>query len=421
MSATCQSTANRIKRLFWIVLLLGVMLLCNCTERQLASPTPQMDIEQRFWVRVLLLNNVRTATLKTESSFNILAQRMQPGTTYCGHKGEIVTINMSAGIIHIAGRPFPGNQVVILPGAPYIFSLDGHDYRGKLKLIPNPGGKSFSAINLVPLEPYLAGVVGAEMPDYWEPTALRAQAIAARTYCLYIKKRFGSKRNWDVSKTQANQVYRGVCAESAQVWAAVNKTGGQVLVCKGPDGEEDIFPTYYSSTCGGHTANSSKVFGDSFETLTGVPCPYCKNIAKPRFFFWPTAQFDKSDVTARLLKKYPKLKHLKEITSIRPVTQSNYGQFSRLTSVKLKGLDNKSEHLRAEDLRLVIDPTGRKIRSTICKIISIDDKWAFVSGRGWGHGVGMCQCGAQGMAREGKSTRQILSYYYPGSRIVNIY
>jgi stage II sporulation protein D len=132
------------------------------------------------------------------------------------------------------------------------------------------------------------------------------------------------------------------------------------------------------------------------------------------------AQFDKAIVGTKLVQKYSRLKQLGEITNIIPTRQSNYGQFSRLTLVKLLGSTSKSDSLRAEDLRLTIDPTGNKIKSTICQIINMGDKWAFLSGRGYGHGVGMCQCGAQAMARGGKTARDILSYYYPGSRILTI-
>ncbi|MFZ0035408.1 MAG: SpoIID/LytB domain-containing protein, partial [Sedimentisphaerales bacterium] len=280
---------------------------------------------------------------------------------------------------------------------------------------------TFDAINFVPLEPYLAGVISAEMPNYWEPEALKAQTIAARTYCLYIKKRFGDRRNWDVTKTQANQRYLGVAAESTQVWDAVNQTRGQVLVCKQTDGTKELFPAYYGSSCGGHTENSKNVFGDFFEPLVGVPCLYCENVAKPDFFFWPLVQFNKTDVTNSLLKRYPKLTELGEITDINSAEQSNYGEFSRLTLIKLIGSTGKSDFLRAEDFRLAVDPSGQGIKSAICQIVDMGDKWAFVSGRGFGHGVGMCQCGAEGMARGGKTARQILSYYYPGSKTIRVY
>jgi stage II sporulation protein D len=133
-------------------------------------------------------------------------------------------------------------------------------------------------------------------------------------------------------------------------------------------------------------------------------------------------QLDKTVVTATLQRKYPKLNELGEvITNIESVKQSDYNDFSRLTMVKLIGSAGKSEFVRAEDLRLTIDPAGNKVRSTNCKIISMDDKFMFLAGRGFGHGVGMCQCGAEGMALQGKTTAEILSHYYPGSKIARAY
>ena len=381
-----------------------------------------MDIEPQFWVRALLLDNIEACTLKIESSFSITDDpnlQTQLPTARFDQIDAPISIQLINGEITIGGRPFMNDEITIFPDEPYIFKLNGNGYRGKLKLIINPDGGSFDAINLVPPDAYLAGVVGAEMPRYWEPEALKAQAIAARTYCFYIKKRFGGNRKWDMKKTAAHQVYRGVRAESIQIWNIVNQTKGQVLVCKQTDGTEDIFPTYYSSICGGYTENSKNVFGDSFEPLIGVPCPYCKNVAKPKFFFWPLIQFDNTYVITRLLRRYPNLKQLGEITSIESVAPSNE-DFPRLTKIKLTGSNGKSDFLRAEDFRLAIDPTGRKLRSAICQIAKRGDKWEFSSGKGWGHGVGMCQCGAQGMARQGKNAKQILSYYYPSSKILTI-
>jgi stage II sporulation protein D len=419
-------TANRSKFLTQIVsgtiFLFFLTIQPGCRPRELARPTPQMDATQRYWIRVLLLNNVKNCTLQTSSPFYITNPKEVPPleTNFNTIEGPI-KIKLSAGKLTIAGRTFSSDKLIFHTNQPHIFRLNNNEYRGKLELIINHNSNTFDVINHVPLEPYLAGVIGAEMPDYWEPEALKAQAIVARTYCLYIKNRFGIRRNWDVAKTQANQVYIGVKEESAPIWNAVNDTFGQVLTCRHPDGTEAIFPTYYSSVCGGHTENSKNVFGDTFRPLTGVACPYCKDVAKLTLFFWPMAQFDKGTVTTRLFKKYPQLKQLGEITDILPAEKSDYGRFSRLTKIKLVGSTGKSDFLRAEDLRLSIDPTGKQIQSAICQIEKWDDKWAFLAGRGWGHGVGMCQHGAQGMARQGKNAEQILKYYYPGSKIVNIY
>jgi len=407
------------------ILMLGLLSMGGCKSRQPTAPTIQMDIESRFWVRVLLLNNVSSCTLASVSPLSVSKDWIIPRTRRTEIRLEKVdvpiNIKLINGRITIAGQTFAGNEAVFSPEDPYIFNLNGDDYRGNLRFIVNPDGKSFDAINLVPPEPYLAGVVGAEMPDYWEAEALKAQAIAARTYCFYIKKRFGVNRTWDVKQTAANQVYRGVNAESTRTWKAVNHTKGRVLTCRQTDGTQEIFPSYFSSTCGGHTENSSNVFGDSFEPLIGVPCPYCETVAKPKFFFWPMIRFDKAEVADKLLRKYPTLKKLGKIVSINPAAQSDYGKISRLTKIEIIGSNGKSDFLRAEDFRLTVDPTGRKLKSSICQIVNWDNYWAFLSGKGWGHGVGMCQYGAEGMAREGKNAEQILSYYYPASGTKSIY
>jgi stage II sporulation protein D len=382
-----------------------------------------MDVDPQFWVRVLLLDDIETCTLKIESSFSITDDPNHQTQLPIARFDQIdapIEVQLVNGQITIGGRPFMNDKVVVSPNEPYMFNLDGQYYRGKLKLFLNPDSGSFDAINLVPPEAYLAGVVGAEMPDYWEPEALKAQAIAARTYCLSIKKRFGQNREWDIKKTAAHQVYGGVREESAQIWNSVNQTKGQVLVCKQTDGTEDIFPTYYSSICGGHTENSVNVFGDSFEPLIGVPCSYCSKVAKPKYFSW-LIQFDNAYVVSRLMTRYPNLKQLGNIIDIESVSPSDYKDFSRLTKIKLLGSNGKSDFLRAEDFRLAIDPTGRKFKSATCQMVKRGDKWEFSSGRGWGHGVGMCQCGAQGMARKGKKAKKILSYYYPDSKIISFY
>jgi len=379
-----------------------------------------MDLEPQFWVRVLLLNDTTSCTLKANCSFSIID--VQDQTTIRNDRiGIPIKTQISNGKIVVAENSFTAKEIIIFPDKPHIFNLNGQDYRGKLKLIINSDGNSFDAINLVPPEAYLAGVIGAEMPDYWEPQALKAQAIAARTYCWYIKKHFGNTRQWDIRKTQSHQVYLGVKAESAQVWDALDSTHGKILACKQTSGTDDVFPAYYSSTCGGYTENSQYVFGDSFEPLTGVPCPYCRDVAKPKFFFWPMIQIDKTDVTKRLLERYPRLKQLGEITDIQSARQSNYNGFSRLTSIKLVGSTGKSDFLRAEDFRLTIDPSGRKLKSAIFQIENTADKWTFLSGRGFGHGVGMCQCGAESMARKSKTAEQILFYYFPNSKIRKAY
>ncbi|MBW8000957.1 MAG: SpoIID/LytB domain-containing protein [Planctomycetes bacterium] len=382
-----------------------------------------MDVRDEFWVRVLLFEGIKKCTVKSRSELYIIDAKARNPVASFSKAGPDVEISSSKYGFFVNNRKVSGSQLLVKTNSPYVFGINGVEYRGKLKLIHNADG-SFDAINLVPLEPYLSGVVGAEMPDYWEASALETQAIAARTYCLYIKKRFGVNRRWDVKKTQASQAYHGIAAESARIQKAVDKTYGLVLVCRYGDGSEDVFPAYYSSVCGGHTENHQNVFGgESLEPLVGVKCRYCKYTARTPFYYWPMVQFDKKMVSEKILKKYPKLKNLGKVVKLaaskKSVHEDEY--ITRMTMVKVSGSTGKEGFLRGEDLRLTVDPSGYKIKSTICEIVDMGEKWAFISGRGFGHGVGMCQHGAQGMARRGKRTSEILMHYYPGSTIKSIY
>lgn len=416
------------------------VLLHGCERRKIIQPTPQMDVASPYWVRVLLLAGTVECEIEVPSAFRVVrpdrGAGIQDGQPLLTAPRLATKVRLADGRLMLGATSLADEEVVISPEHPYVFILNGQGYRGKLKLVLNRDGQTFDAINLIPLEPYLASVVGAEMPNYWEPQALQAQAIAARTYCLYIKNRFGVNRHWDIGRTQANQVYGGISAESAQTWNAVSNTYGRVLMVAGSRAaspaslssmDRGLFPAYYSSICGGHTAAGEEAFGDSGQTsdvasvLKGVPCPYCRDVAKLSLFFWPMVQFDREVVTRQLVERYPGLAALGEIRELHVTDRHDYGRFSRVTRVKLVGATGRTDTLRGEDLRLALDPTGRKVKSTVCQIVPWGNGWAFLSGRGWGHGVGMCQCGAEGMARSGREAEAILQYYYPGCEIVSTY
>jgi len=132
-----------------------------------------MGVAERFWVRVLLLDNIRDCTLTSLSPFSVINAQTQTAEARFEQRDGLVNISISADGIVVGGHLVSSEQVIILPDEPHIFKLNGNAYRGKLKLAINADSDSFDVVNLVPLEPYLAGVVGAEMPDYWEPMALR--------------------------------------------------------------------------------------------------------------------------------------------------------------------------------------------------------------------------------------------------------
>lgn len=364
----------------------------------------------------MLHDNATQCILTSTAGFSVRDSNLLLKAHY-GVNSEPVEISVISGFIKIGDRMF-GNGTVIVPDQSSILDINSKMYRGVIKLFTDTEGRTFRVVNELHIEEYLAGVVGAEMPSYWGKEALKAQTIAARTYCTYTKNRFGVNRQWDVKKTQANQVYRGVSAETVTVRQAVDETRGMVLQCKLRDSTIGIFPTYYSSTCGGHTESSYNTFGEYFPPLNGTRCEYCVKTAPPNYMAWGPVVFSESDITAKVLAHYPTLAELEKIESIEPVKVSEYGESKgRIVSFKLIGKDGKDAYLKGEDLRLTIDPSGTKIKSTFCKIKKVGDQYSF-TGKGFGHGVGMCQYGAQAMARVGKNYHQILRFYYPTATLV---
>ena len=340
------------------------------------------------------------------------------GTLADFRSDELFVVRFSDGMLVIGEHRFSG-EVLVRPHEPHVFRINGKAYRGHLRLSVSESERTFEAINHAPLESYLFGVIGAEMQSYWEPEALKTQAVASRTYCLFIKDRFGRNRTWDVTQSESSQVYRGLDAETPTVRAAVLATAGEVLVApSADDGRELIIPAYYSSSCGGHTEVAENVFGgEQIAPLCGVQCKYCAGVARRSNYYWKPVTMTMRQISEKLIKRYPTLKKLRRISDFKV---SKLGYKGRAVRVRLIGKNGKTDTVRGEDFRLTLDPTGRKIKSAVFTVEKKGNRVTFQNGMGFGHGVGLCQCGAQGMARKGKTYKDILSYYFPESKLVTI-
>ncbi|HBG78449.1 MAG TPA: hypothetical protein DDW84_06350 [Phycisphaerales bacterium] len=415
-------SSSACRKYAWCVFyaLSAVMFLVGCDSNELNGQVAVRQSPDPYIVRVLLDDHIAGADFHVGSQYKIINPQSLEVFDVEKTSGKINISPADQGI-KIGEQIFATSRLLIQPPDNLPFSINGQAYRGNLELISD--GNGLMAINNVSIETYLAGVVGAEMPSYWEDEALKAQAIAARTYCLYIKNRFGKNRLWDVKTTQANQVYRGISAETVRTVNAVNSTFGMVLCRESESGECQEFPAYYCSICGGHTENTKNVFGDSAVAMPGVSCQFCREMTRPSLFYWPMAKFSKKTVSDRILDRYPHLRDLEKIEKIQVADESVYdnNDFKRITRVMLTGSNGKTSYLRGEDMRLAIDPTGMKIQSTSCTIISMEKEFLFVAGRGFGHGAGLCQYGTREMARQGKNAQQILSFYFPASRVKILY
>ncbi|MCK4998190.1 MAG: SpoIID/LytB domain-containing protein [Anaerohalosphaera sp.] len=392
--------------------------LTACEERKVFDTTTDMRIEPPRQMRILLVSNATSSSINPQQAFTVIDARSDRKAMF-SKQAVPFSVSVKNGSIAIGKHTF-GKTVYIEPDSPFIINLNSTPYRGRMTITTDLRGESFDIVNTLPIEAYLAGVIAAEMPSYWEPQALKAQAVASRTYCLFIKQKFGPKRHWDLKATQASQVYKGVNAETATVKQALKETTGMVLTCTQNHGR-DIFPTYFSSTCGGRTENSKHVFGDDYVSLTSVKCRYCRTVAQSSLLNWSSPHYTIDGVSRLIMRKYPHLQKLRKIKTVTPIYTSPQKPPQRITSVKLKGTNDREATMRAENFRLTVDPTGAAIKSTCSTLITTGDKIQFINGKGYGHGVGLCQYGAEAMARQGKNFRQILKFYYTNSTITKKY
>ncbi|WP_161491567.1 SpoIID/LytB domain-containing protein [Sedimentisphaera salicampi] len=372
------------------------------------------EFESKGRVVKVLLTKSKTIEINCEGSFQL-----------CDINGDkIVMFPKSASNITIRfndGRIDVGGKAEFEAGIELYthkesFSVNSRDYRGRLKIIQYPESGRIAAINEIPLELYLAGVISSEMPARWPEETLKAQAVASRSYALF-QANHRKNENWHLRTTQANQVYRGIEAEKKKIWRILLKTQGEALLQKK---SEEVLPAYFSSTCGGATFKASEVFGGEDFSILGVKCPYCKKTAKEDYLNWPEFEISLKELRKKLIRNYPSMEKLGKIKDIRPAETIKNSGIEKITKVRII-CENDSEILRGEDLRLTADPTGVKFRSTVCSLEIQDGILKASNGKGFGHNVGMCQYGAKQMADEGKNYRQILKHYYPKADLERIY
>jgi stage II sporulation protein D len=405
-------------RLLLIGSLFFSLLLCGCRERRAIDVPRAVDRPSDSGViniRVLI-DEKRQMEVNFDGSFQAVGVS---GAVQTFVKRPVpVKVEILNGSITVNNVSLGRSAKLLRPKGEFL-ELDGRRYRGNLDLkVSGSGG--ILVVNELPVEYYLAGVVAAEMPASWEIEALKVQAVAARTYSLYVKFTSGTDRFWDVKSTQADQVYKGVEAEYTRIWSVVEQTAGQVLTASGSSVRYGLMPAYFSSTCGGYTVDASKVFGGNYGPLSGTKCPYCKRSAPANYYNWPDVTIPKSELYAKLCDKYPNLRKLESLKTIKPTEYEEKGDgFYKFFRVDIIGTNGKTDWVKGDDLRFIVGAST--MRSTACRIRDAGTNMTFYSGRGYGHNVGMCQYGVQAMAREGRSCKEILDFYYPGAKIKGLY
>ncbi|MBI1825897.1 MAG: SpoIID/LytB domain-containing protein [Planctomycetes bacterium] len=288
-------------------------------------------------------------------------------------------------------------------------------YPGDFRVTIDDGG--LAVVNFVDVEEYVSCVVAGETWPNFSSESFRTQAIVSRTFVLYQMSR-ATKAAFDVSATQGSQVYRGLRndAQGRLATDAAEYTRG--IVCTFNDGTRDrMFCTYYSAACGGISQSAAALGpeGNVPPLSGGIKCDYCK-IAPPEVYRWGPVRIPASDVLSRLASRYPEFESFRQIASIVPTERTPSG---RPIALKIQGQGAESRTLLAERFRLAVG--GSIVKSTDCQIRVNGGDVIFDKGKGYGHGLGLCQWGAQGQALERRHAAEILRYYYPGSKLARAY
>jgi stage II sporulation protein D len=314
----------------------------------------------------------------------------------------------------------PGRELIVQPAAGSLLRVGRTRYRGQLRLLLDDDGERFHAVNHLDVESYLAGVLPKELYPAWSPETYRAVAVAARTFAMYHVSTLGTRRDYDLGDTQASQVYGGVAAETSKSWAAVRASRGIVLAF-GEPGRERIFLAQYSSCCGGRV-NGAYVIRNAHRIPPLAGGQICRDCAASSRYRWPPVTIDKGRIHEALVRRYPAAGRLGGLAEIRVHTATDYG---RAVWVDVLGPTGRKVRLRAEDIRLALifarAPAARRLYSMNCRMRDLGGAIEFCDGRGFGHGVGLCQWGAEGKARKGWTAEQILAFYYPGARLFRVY
>jgi SpoIID/LytB domain protein len=424
-------TRHRIMRveLSKLCIAAAIILLSNCSERpvfreEIFSPQIKQPV-----VRVKLVESKESQTISMEGSFLIrcLSGEGRLSTYHAAarmwvesNRGRLTLSQENLGELEndlrrVSFLPRQDNDRILLNGRPY---------RGALEMVPGDDDGCLLVLNLIHVEEYLKGVVPAEIGRLarQELEALKAQAVAARTYSLSRLGQY-AERGYDLEATVADQVYRGARGEDPLASRAVDLTRGEVLISDGK-----LISAYYHANSGGMTEHVEEVWDLPKES-------YLVPKKDESFCSWSENYAWRESWTKEALEK--NLKAFLQASAALPGDE-----FGNLLNLQIVG---RSPSGRADVLKVTTDTgtyriRGDKIRWALRKgshSASIlpsthfeldierdevgDIRQVKARGRGNGHGVGMCQIGAIGMARKGYAYQDILAHYYSDTQMIKCY
>ncbi len=414
-------------------------------NRQIATP-PRMnpiskDRDKIPEIRIGLAEKITRLALKTGDNFTITSR--DGDQNYTGTGGAILEIRFNNGQIIVYSEDgtvlFHTDRDIAFSyknaGATTIlFDMEygagsfwagraNRIYRGFIEMLP--GKEGLTVINRLNVEEYLYSVVASEMSSSWPASALEAQAVAARTYTFANIGQYES-HGFDLWGTVVSQAYNGVAAETASTRAAVDATRGQILTYGGKP-----IAAFFTGNSGGYTENSRDIWNFSLPYLRAVP-----DLMLPRRAL-PLSPADLADWLSNRPETYSSQPKYSSLSSYRwtlwvprPELENRLNMGDKLGHIVSivtmgRGITGVVKQVLVKGSSGEYPVKSEAIRSKLgglrSNLVMVEPKlgadglpeYFVFTGAGWGHGVGMCQSGAAGMAAAGFTNREILRHYYP--------
>jgi stage II sporulation protein D len=377
-----------IKRTLFLCFLAVVAILVAMFE-------PVCADSRQSYIRVAILKNTNKVVFSMRGRYSIVDPASKE-VLYKGRSLRKTAIEVHPRGMKIGDNIHPVRKVRLLPSKDVLIAVNKKllRYKGAVD-ISITKDKSLLVVNILHLERYVKGVLYHEVSHRWPLEALKAQAVAARTYASY-QMQVNSKREYDVTSDVFSQVYGGKSAERHRTNLAVDRTRGEVMMY-----DNEILPAYYHSNCGGHTEDAHVLWNHPpMPPLRAKVCPYCQDAPNSQW----VKNFQSSEVQEKLIEDGKKIGLIKHIDVI---ARTDSG---RAKELKVTDRAGKEVFLTAKEFRQLLGPNALK-----SNMYHITMKGYFfdIAGRGWGHGVGMCQWGAYNMSLKRFNYKEILTFYYP--------
>lgn len=274
--------------------------------------------------------------------------------------------------------------------------VNGKSFRGSMEIAEETGG-TLTVINQLPLEEYVMGVLAGEIPRNWPLEALKAQAIAARTFAVLNRTEARQKgQPYDLENTALFQMYQGSELVNENIRKAVLETKNEILTY-----DNKPIAAFFHSNCGGYTSGALGVWSKDQPYLQPVSCPFGNN---GEHFRW-RAEISIPDMVRKLRGAGLKIEDVVKIEIL------DRDESNRIQALSIMDGDGSWKKMKGSAFRMALGPD--LVRSTRFDT-KVEGNKVLFNGKGWGHGVGLCQEGAYGMAMKGYGAFDILRYYYRG-------